>query len=253
MHTDCTNTHSMPLAHALAGASAFSRQLDLPIRRDYIYITPTKHCQHFAPPCSTLPSTSSVIPLCSRLCLLITLTFQSSLSLSLVPTHSCVVWCNTFPVCQHFSQRCCIKHQLKALEEIMQGQPWMATFTYLSPVLPWHTWEEVSLHACTATWAVAIRNSCHTDSQIRQHAAAVSVLVSDRLGDRGNMAPSCTNAVSCYEMGLQLLAGSLSLSLHDPPTHISANKKHAADMKECDSFHWGFRQSFCGRVSVLGK
>lgn len=47
--------------------------------------------------------------------------------------------------------------------------------------------------------------------QIRQHAG---VLVSDCLGDRGNMAPSCTNTASCYEMGLPLLVGCLTAVTH---------------------------------------
>lgn len=45
----------------------------------------------------------------------------------------------------------------------------------------------------------------NADSQIRPYAA---VLVSDCLGDRGSVAPSCTNIARCYEMGLRLLVGS---------------------------------------------
>lgn len=78
-HQHC-RTHTCTLT---AGCClAFSRQLDLPTREDYIYITPTEHCQHAAPPSSSRPSTSSVILLRSSLRLLITLTFQS-----LLPAH----------------------------------------------------------------------------------------------------------------------------------------------------------------------
>lgn len=84
-------------AHSLlAGASAFSRQLDLPIRRDYIYITQTHTEQKTV---STLPlPCPPILPLFPVILLS---TFQS---FSLLPLSSpclldfCAVWCNIFPV-----------------------------------------------------------------------------------------------------------------------------------------------------------